>query len=285
MYRSAHIVRLSWGQLALRSGFCRIRSCHGYLGVLGALLPRPKVMAQASWDSIVHKHQESLPEKQRRHVFRKLDFTTFNTEITTIFPENPETNFTRCLQGLTPVFEHLEGFMLTIDHIVPLSVEISGLVWGSLLIILIVSVLFFTSYYPGKLALNKLQLTQDVPDMLEPITTWLMELKSLMPLFELYTDDQPRIPKLEVTIRDIYDLYVSFLSEIVKHLSRGWLGKSSILIKLIGCMTDRLFRPPYRKVQVDRRPPDTYARDEDCVEKVQGVLRHPTNTHKTKYFL
>jgi hypothetical protein len=101
-------------------------------------------MAQASWDSIVQRHQESLPAKQKRHVFRKLNFTAFNTEITTNFPENPETNFTRCLQGLTPVFEHLKGFMLTIDRIVPLSMEISGLLWGSLLIILIVSVLFFS---------------------------------------------------------------------------------------------------------------------------------------------
>jgi hypothetical protein len=88
--------------------------------------------------------------------------------------------------------------------------------------------------------------------MLELITTWLMELKNFMPLFELYMDDQPRIPKLEVTIRDTYDLYVSFLTEIIKHLSRSWLCKSSVLIKLIGCMTDRLYRPRYRGIQVDR---------------------------------
>lgn len=88
--------------------------------------------------------------------------------------------------------------------------------------------------------------------MLEPITTWLMELKDFMPLFELYIDDQPRIPKLEVTIRDTYELYVSFLAEIIKHLSRSWLGKSSVLTQLTGCMTDRLYRPPYSEIQVDR---------------------------------
>ncbi|KAL8847102.1 MAG: hypothetical protein Q9221_007851 [Calogaya cf. arnoldii] len=182
------------------------------------------------WDNTFHSICSKLPEKDRLLLLqnqRPFTSTQLYDEIRPRIKKYTEHGFQKFISAIDPVLSHINSFTGIINSFVQSHPEISGLVWGSLYLLITVGITPACSSFGSNSDSRLVKLAGRAQKTLELIVDFLWRTSPDLAVFRKWRGLFPERDFREVseTIRNVYEEVIYFCLDAARFLKRSPVGE------------------------------------------------------------